>query len=1217
MIAEFRILGPVEVGLGSASADLAGGRVRALLCLLLVHRGAVVPADAIVDALWDDRPPANAPNAVQVVVSRLRRAIGAGLVVTHGTGYQVALEPGALDADRFAGLLDRGRDERAGKRPAEAGATLRAAEALWRGPALADVRDAAFARAEIARLEALRRECIAERIEADLEAGAAAGMVAGELQALLRDHPHDERLWRLLMLALYRAGRPADALAAYREARRSLLDGLGLEPSPELRTLEAEILRHDVAAPATARESSDEVRRQVTCVYTRLAAADADPEALRAAAGAHHAAARASALRHGGDIAQLRPDGALLVFGSAMAHEDDPLRAVRAALEIAAARAEACCVGVATGVVVTSGRPGDPAVFGRPATEAAAIADEPGAVLLAVSTRELVEHAARGGDRPGGRYRVEHVADDAPAITRSLGRPLVGRDEELAALRAAYGRARDRRAWVRATVVGEPGIGKSRMAAELHTRLSEATVLAGSCPPYGEGTTYRPLREAILDLCAGRPVTALAEVAGVDEAVAARVATAIGLGPAPAGGDDPAWAVRRLLTAIAGDAPVALIVDDIQWAQPGLLDLLDEVTAEGEAGAGGLLVCLARPELLDARPDWPGRGQDDVLIDLRPLTPAQSRALLDSVGSAALDDPARSRIAEVASGNPLFLEQLASYAEEHAAESALPPALKSLLAARLDLLDPAERAVLCYGAVAGDGFAAASVHALAEGAPAAEIDAACASLAARNLLAGDVELRFRHALIREAAYRSLSKAARARLHERRASWLAEHRDDRADADAAIAFQLERAHRCAHEIGAAGEDILAARARTALATAARTAHRSGDLPGEIALLDRASGLPGAGGAERCELLPLLAAALFAAGSFDRATTVADEAVRLGGELGLERARVRGLVERERLRVYQGQATLDVAASLRAVDSVLATLERLGDDLGIARAHYLRAELAWMQGDPEAGGASAERMLEHGRRAGSGFEAAAAVGFMAWTLVQGLTPVAEGLERCDELAERFARDRVATLEVAGFRSVLSAMNGHIEDARERMAWSRAGLDGIGLTQASASMALFAAQLEQLAGDPAAAERAVRDADRITQRTGDRWFQSTVRVDLAHALLRQGTGDAAAAVLAIDEIPAPADAEWVIKRHAARALLASAEDDHGHAVAEARAAAAAADATAMLTFRADAHAALAEVLRAAGDPTGAADASTAARRLHEAKGNVAALARPVSRR
>ena len=281
----FRILGPLEVGAGNG--PVPAGRARDLLCLLLVHRGAVVPADVIVDALWEASPPRNARNAVQVVASRLRARVG-DAVFTEAGGYGVRLAPGMLDADRFEQLVARGRDELAGGRPTEAAATLRTALELWRGPALADVRRLEFAHSEVARLEGLRLACAAERIAADLAAGGGGELLA-ELEPLVAAHPLDERLRELQMLALYRSGRQADALAVYRATRSALVGaarpraGTGAASARS-----ATILRHEVAVPEAARRPAPAAatRRRVTCVYVRGFFGDRDP---RAAADAHGA----------------------------------------------------------------------------------------------------------------------------------------------------------------------------------------------------------------------------------------------------------------------------------------------------------------------------------------------------------------------------------------------------------------------------------------------------------------------------------------------------------------------------------------------------------------------------------------------------------------------------------------------------------------------------------------------------------------------------------------------------------------------------------------------------------------------------------------------------------------------------------------------------------------------------------------------------------------
>ncbi len=248
----FEILGPIQIRLADGDgAPVPRGRVLSLLALLLVHRDATVHADRIVDELWGDAELRNARNAVQVVASRLRAALGEETLTSEGGGYALRVPWGAVDADRFEDRLRRGSEELAGGVPRQAAETLREALGLWRGPALFDVGDDLFAQPEIARLEDLRLTCLSERLDADLACGRHAELT-GELEALVTRHPLRERLRGQLMLALYRAGRQAEALSAYRAAREALVDGLGIEPSLGLRALERAILRHEVRGPRPA-----------------------------------------------------------------------------------------------------------------------------------------------------------------------------------------------------------------------------------------------------------------------------------------------------------------------------------------------------------------------------------------------------------------------------------------------------------------------------------------------------------------------------------------------------------------------------------------------------------------------------------------------------------------------------------------------------------------------------------------------------------------------------------------------------------------------------------------------------------------------------------------------------------------------------------------------------------------------------------------------------
>ena len=339
------------------------------------------------------------------------------------------------------------------------------------------------------------------------------------------------------------------------------------------------------------------------------------------------------------------------------------------------------------------------------------------------------------------------------------------------------------------------------------------------------------------------------------------------------------------------------------------------------------------------------------------------------------------------------------------------------------------------------------------------------------------------------------------------------------------------------------EALAARAARHLAEAGSRAHLRGDLPSEIAFLSRAVALLDRDDPARAELLPAVAAALFEAGSLDRAAAVADEALAVGERLGLARVRWRAAVERERLHVFRNPEAVEPDASLAVTRRAVTALGALGDDLGLARAYYVGCELVWLKGNSEMGYRNARRVLHHARRARSGFEIEAAISYMAWALVVNAVPVSDGIRECARPAARGRPGRYAALSVRGFKAVLDAMAGRFELARSDLATAREGIAELGFQQSSVWMAVFDAMAETLAGDAAAAERVLEDAERIAIDIGDRWFQSTILVDRAHAILAQDRPDAAAeAVARIDDVPAPRDMEWRVKRHAARGKLAA---------------------------------------------------------------------------
>lgn len=1171
----YRILGPVAaIGSDGRIAPIRGQPLR-LLGLLLVRRGEAVPADVAIDALWGDALPAHPANALQLVVSRLRRALCARAIGTEPDGYVLALEDlQAVDAERFERLARRGHDALARADHVAAVGLLDDALELWCGPALHGIRYEPYAQAEIARLEEWRLGCLGARVDAQLALGRW-DRALEQLAGLVVEHPDQQSFRRQLAAALRDGGRPEEAAAA--EAG----------PAPP---------------PADARPA----RREVFCVAVdlRLGAGEnqLDPEAFDDVITRCAAEIETIARRHGDPVLGSTPEGVVAVFGTRQVHEDQGRRAMRAAtaiqrrllgLESELAVGLVVRLGVTTGTVLVVDD--DRLPSGEVIGTAARLAREAGAGELVGdgSVRALVE--------------CRRDVDVSP---------LAGREHDLERLRGALNRVSRAGRAARLTLLGEPGIGKSRLVREFAADPgTRARVLVGSCPSYGDGITYWPLREIVQQAQRGAPLAALLGSNEDGAAAAAAVSATLGLGGQTRPESVP-WAFRRLFGALARDGPVALVFEDLHWAQRPLLDLLDAIMDE-PIGGPLLVLCVGRPELMASRPGWtlePG-------LELRPLTAAESRRVL--LGRDRLPETVIGRVVARAGGNPLFLEQLAAHVAESGGDGALPPALHALLAARLDSLSGAERELMQFAAVEGEVFHAGGVAALGRGGGESETEAALEGLDRRELLrparsavSGQRAFRFRHALVRDVAYASMPMVARAEAHERLAAWLDGLGAAVPEADAVIAVHLERAHEAARALRLPAErtEGLARAAGDRMVRAARDVHERGDLPSEIALLERALTLLGSRSAAGAEALPALGTALFEAGHFDRAEEVAKATVAAGLHTGSERVRRRGEVEGERLRAYRAPESVEPRASLGRVESAAAALGVLGDTLGVARARYLMCELSWLLGRSESGLRNAREVVRLACLAGGAVELDAGVSFVAWALVVNRVPVVAAREECEALQRAVKGRRFAELGLLGFAGVLDAMEGRFEPARVQLARSRAGLGDLGLREASVWMATFAAQVELLAGDPAGAKAALDDAERIAVEIGDRWFLSTILVDRAHVLLAwdESEEEWATAVARIEEVRAPKDTEWLIKRHSARAKLAARGDQAEVALAEARAAVELADESEMFLFRADAWRDLAEVAQRTGAAAEAERARTTALALYRAKGNSAAAER-----
>jgi DNA-binding SARP family transcriptional activator/predicted ATPase len=1168
---EFLLLGPLEVRDEGRTVALPRAKQRALLAVLLLNANEVVSTDRLIDALWGESPPKTAVESLHNLVSQLRRVVGDTLV-TRPPGYVLQVEPWRIDLERFQALVAE-----ADRAPAPArAAKLREALALWRGPALADLAFEPFAEHEAGRLDELRASAGEELAEAELSLGRNADVVP-ELEALVAAHPLRERLRAQLMLALYRSGRQAEALDAYRDARRALRDGLGLEPSPALRELERAILRQDprlARRPVSAEEPAAVERRRVVTVVAAMADAE-DPEAI---AGTF-APFRAAVERHGGSVETVAGDEALAVFGARRTREDDALRAARAADE---ARAADLQIGLDTGEVVSS------ALVGGVVTSARALARAGAGVAIGDRALALVRDAV---DVEG---HVLLAVRDAPAPARRLDAPFVGRGRELATLLDAFSSARDGVECRSVTVIGDAGIGKTRLARELASHV-DATVLVGRCVSYGEGATYLPLSEAL-------PVDD-SVLAGEEDAetIALRVGQLLGRaeGAAPTG--EAHWAVRRYLEALARRHPLVLVVEDIHWAEPALLDLLEYV-ARWSSGAPILLLSLARPDLLDARPGWGTPPAPGTRLTLAPLPEEDARAAVAALPRAdELGEQVQERVVELAEGNPLYAEQLLAFAAEGGELAGAPPTVDALIAARLDRLGADEREVLERAAVIGREFDPAAVASLGN-----DPTQAFWTLRARGLVD---ENHFHHMLVRDVAYSGITKGRRAELHERAAGWLERHDGP----NELVGYHLEQAARYVREHrGDEGHARrLAADAGDRLGSAGMRAWHREDAAATANLLERASKLLGPDDPRRRELLCELALADRTIGRLDAAEKALTYAVEASSAAGDRRIELRARIELEAVRLLSDRGG-DPERLLSQVEAAIPLFEVLGDDRALGRA--------WLVAGYAEGGfrcrnaawaVAAERAVDHYRRAG--WSPSTCVGELSGALYHGPATVTEALERSEKLLAD-AEDRSSRANVAALMGAMLAESGRNAEGRALAEDARRTYEELGHTiRIATRYALASAEIHLLAGEADAAAAELREACALLQERGEWAHLANQAAGLAEALALVGEEADAMRWSEISERhAAPHDvwAQFAWRRARAAALTAAGRPDEAEEVA--RAALDIVGATDAVNDHAATLVVLASALEARGDEAGAEATRADAVALYKRKGNVAAAER-----
>ena len=790
-----------------------------------------------------------------------------------------------------------------------------------------------------------------------------------------------------------------------------------------------------------------EVRKVVTVLFCDLTGSTAigdrtDPESLRALMNRYYEAARAVLERHGGTVEKFVGDAVMAVFGIPVASEDDALRATRAATElreVVHGLGLEVRIGVNTGGVVAGD--GDTLVTGDAVNVAARLEQAAGAgeILLGADTLQLVRDAVsaepleltlKGKPDPVPAHRLLSLDASAAGVARHLQRPMVGRGRERERLRADFADVVAGSTCRLFTLIGSAGIGKSRLVADFLEHVDGlATVAGGRALSYGEGITYWPLVELLIQL---------------------------GIEPSEAILSSPAetqLATRALLERRAAERPLVLVVDDLHWAEPPMLDLVEHV-ADWSREAPILLLCLARPELLDVRPGWAGGKLNATSVLLEPLAGSEVDVLADELlAGVDLDDATRARIVATAGGNPLFLEEMAALARDARGTVDVPPTIQALLQARLDTLNHAERVVIERGSVEGQVFHSGAVTALASVPAAVDVHQQLGALVRKELvrpeqavIVGDHAYRFRHLLIRDTAYEGLPKAVRADLHERFAGWL-DTSTQLVEQDEIVGYHLEQAARYRAELDPddRGTARVAERAAERLGAAGVAAFDRTDLHATRNLLERALALIDEGPLRRSMIPPLVDARLEVA-DVEGLAELIDELDR-----GDERDRAMALVLRALAEPASGGSRS--FAELEAdVDRAQPIIEHAGDLMGAARCERARALLTWAECQATKSHEAMLRCREYLRRAGS-------------TAFQG------------DLIRNITASAVhAGLPVSEVRAIIDELEGDATHAGPRLAESlrvaRAVLDcqagTLGIGEARATFLAYAALLRQIGSE-----------------------------------------------------------------------------------------------------------------------------------------------------
>jgi class 3 adenylate cyclase/tetratricopeptide (TPR) repeat protein len=1023
---------------------------------------------------------------------------------------------------------------------------------------------------------------------------------------------------------------------------------------------------------------AEEVRKVVTVVFSDLKgstplAERLDTETLRDVLNQYFNTMRSVLERHGGTVEKYIGDAIMAVFGLPQLHEDDALRAVRAAAEM---QEELVSLngqfeemygvhlenrtGVNTGEVVAGDvSVGHRLVTGDTVNVAARLEQNAPTmeILLGETTYRLVKDAVdaeaveplelKGKSERMPAYRLLSVGHHDEGVARRLDAPMVGREDELAVLTEALARAQETRICQVVTVVAPAGTGKSRLLQEFVQR-SEVRALRGRCLSYGEGLTFWPLAEITRQVAgignddpAAEALAKLSALLGEAETdVADRLAGAIGLSPATYPVEETFWAARRLFELISDGEPLLVLIDDIHWAERTFLDLIRSVAAT-LSGFPVVVACSARPDLFEAHPDWNEEREHHAILVLQPLSEDESVEVAENLlGTTDLAGAVRTKIVEAAEGNPLFVEQMLSMLlddgilerDDHGrwilvrevGAITIPPTIQALLSARLDRLGPIDRVVAERGAVIGQVFFRGAIEDLAPDEVRRHTGESLRSLTRRELVqphestfAGQEAYRFMHILIREAAYHGLLKRTRAELHVRFIDWLERMAPDRVlEFEEIRGYHLEQAFFILQQLTPNDEKVwqIGVRGAGYLSSAGRRALARGDIPAAANLLRRAAALLPPLDPERPRLRLDASEALTEQGEFEEARAMLDAAIGEAHEL-----QDRVLEVTARIQQLELLYTIDPEAVeptiVAGVESHLPELEALDANDGLARAWRLIMLVRGMGlhwADTEA---AAQRTLEHARLAGNQSLVARAITSIGFCAQCGPTPVPDAIERVRALLEQVRGEHKPEALLEAALAHLEAMRGNVDEARTLYRRSRARLEELGWTFLAAQTSFDSGPIEMLAGDLDSAEVELRRDYDAFERMGETNYISTTAALLAEVLYRQGDLDGAEEYTRISEdLAAHDDVSSQFRWQAVRAKVLARRGSLEEAEVMALQAVDLIGGSDDINSHGEALMDLVEVLRVAGRPAEAAEAARDALALFESKGNTvsAALAR-----